>query len=233
MQKTIIKTYYVYFLIDPRDNIPFYVGKGNGQRMYEHERYAIRNYRGSNLPRHNRIREIVNTGLKVQYLQVYKTSKEYLALVEESMWINFYGKIVDGTGCLLNGKDGGGKSGKTVKAVDQYTLTGVFIRNFESIKDASEQTTGNRTYISACCKKLRLSSGGFLWAYEGEAPTPYGKMYYRPVTQWSLDGKLIDTFASLTEAQHATGIELHNISECCREKSKTAGGFVWKYISKK
>lgn len=31
------KTYYVYKLIDPRDNKVFYVGKGKGRRMHEHE----------------------------------------------------------------------------------------------------------------------------------------------------------------------------------------------------
>jgi hypothetical protein len=32
--------YYVYALIDPRDNRIFYVGKGTGDRVYQHARYA-------------------------------------------------------------------------------------------------------------------------------------------------------------------------------------------------
>ena len=30
--------FYVYCLIDPDDNIPFYVGKGRLNRMYKHEK---------------------------------------------------------------------------------------------------------------------------------------------------------------------------------------------------
>lgn len=47
--------------------------------------------------------------------------------------------------------------------------------------------------------------------------------------QFSLDGNKVNEFISLTEAQLQTGVELHNISECCRGNSKTAGGYIWEY----
>ena len=28
--------FYIYHYIDPRDNLPFYVGKGSDNRMYDH-----------------------------------------------------------------------------------------------------------------------------------------------------------------------------------------------------
>lgn len=35
--------YYVYMLIDPRDDRPFYVGKGVGNRIFNHVKNAIDN----------------------------------------------------------------------------------------------------------------------------------------------------------------------------------------------
>ena len=34
--------YYVYALIDPRGNKPFYIGKGKGSRIYNHVNNAIK-----------------------------------------------------------------------------------------------------------------------------------------------------------------------------------------------
>ena len=36
-----LKQFYVYVLIDPRDNEVFYVGKGQGERAFQHERDVI------------------------------------------------------------------------------------------------------------------------------------------------------------------------------------------------
>lgn len=43
--------FYVYNLIDPRDNSIFYVGKGKGNRMYKHEQYVLNN----KLPNGNKV----------------------------------------------------------------------------------------------------------------------------------------------------------------------------------
>lgn len=43
------------------------------------------------------------------------------------------------------------------------------------------------------------------------------------------DGNIITEFYGCQEAQRKTGISFGNISECCRNNRKTAGGFQWKY----
>lgn len=56
-------SWYVYVLIDPRDGIPFYIGKGCDARMYRHE-LAVRN--GDTLHNsllHNKLQEIIDAGL--------------------------------------------------------------------------------------------------------------------------------------------------------------------------
>lgn len=49
------------------------------------------------------------------------------------------------------------------------------------------------------------------------------------VCQISLDGKLIKTWNSATEASIELGISLSSISNVCKGHIKTAGGFVWIY----
>lgn len=54
--------------------------------------------------------------------------------------------------------------------------------------------------------------------------------HQRKVGQYTLSHDLINTWDSLTEAERQTGIFESNIYKCCRNKRKTAGGFIWKYI---
>lgn len=51
----------------------------------------------------------------------------------------------------------------------------------------------------------------------------------KSVNQFSLDGRLLNTYKSTMEASRQTGISQGNISECCRDKRGQAGNFIWKY----
>ncbi|MEE9117817.1 MAG: NUMOD4 domain-containing protein [Calditrichia bacterium] len=52
----------------------------------------------------------------------------------------------------------------------------------------------------------------------------------KPVLQYSLSGKLIKKWASASDVYRKIGIHSVYISKCCRGKSKTTGGFIWKFI---
>lgn len=56
--------FYVYELIDPRDGLVFYVGKGKGDRYRHHECEAKKGKRG---PKCDRIRQIWESGHKVRH----------------------------------------------------------------------------------------------------------------------------------------------------------------------
>lgn len=54
----------------------------------------------------------------------------------------------------------------------------------------------------------------------------------KPVEQYSKDGKLIREYVSIKEASEETGINSRNICNCLsirQPKSKSAGGYIWKY----
>lgn len=51
----------------------------------------------------------------------------------------------------------------------------------------------------------------------------------KAVIQFDKEGKLINEYKSMKEASFITGIKVGNISRCCNRKTKTAGGFKWKF----
>lgn len=50
------------------------------------------------------------------------------------------------------------------------------------------------------------------------------------VNQFDLKGNLIKSWDCMRDIQRELGFAYTNISRCCRNKQKTAYGFIWKYI---
>ena len=53
----------------------------------------------------------------------------------------------------------------------------------------------------------------------------------RPVIQLRVNGVYISTFNSILEASKETGANDRKISEVCKGKAETSGGFKWKYVT--
>ena len=56
-----------------------------------------------------------------------------------------------------------------------------------------------------------------------------GKKRSIPILQLGKDGTLIKEWPSAREAERRLGIPQPNISQCCKGRYKSAGGFVWRY----
>jgi len=51
----------------------------------------------------------------------------------------------------------------------------------------------------------------------------------KSVIGWSLDGKLLKEYYSLSQASRDLKISVSNICNCCKGKRNKAGGFIWTY----
>ena len=95
---SIPRTFYVYILARP-DGAPFYVGKGTGDRIYEHDKEARKGHRCHKC---NMIRKIWKSGNQVQRYIVFETQDESEAFAHERQLIALYGRET-----LTNLTDGG------------------------------------------------------------------------------------------------------------------------------
>lgn len=77
---------YVYALVDPRDKRIFYVGKGTGNRVYQHAQAALVDY--SQSLKLSTIREIKDLGLDVDYYVIRHNLTEQEAYLVESSIID-------------------------------------------------------------------------------------------------------------------------------------------------
>lgn len=98
LEKDRRKRYYVYCLIDSRDKSVFYIGKGYGNRVFAHEKYALGEVTYNELNEDNesdkqlkvtKIREITNSGNEVDKIIINYGLTENEAFVSENALINF------------------------------------------------------------------------------------------------------------------------------------------------
>lgn len=121
--------------------------------------------------------------------------------------------------------------------VSAYDLTGKFVKTYATRREAYETLGLARTAIHRAANKYDNTSGGFFWRdYECDQITDFkvpraGRPPWRPLSQYTLEGKYIKTFTSTREASLETGVGTNHLKECaCREEDlRPAGGFLWYY----
>ena len=228
-----VDKYYVYLLMDPRTDLPFYVGKGIGNRVKHH-------YRDScvvdNPHKTHKIKRLKALGYQPKWTIIFETQSEQEALEEETRNIIKWGrKGIDKGGLLTNIMLFGGEEnllcGPNAKKVDQYDLLGNYIQTFDSCQTAARacgKVSGSP--ISVCCSKnnsKRKSAHGFYWSYNGtslELEWCLGRKYF--VYQWDLQGNFIATHSSLTNACINTNTNVANIQSAIKLKT-SANKFQW------
>lgn len=137
-----------------------------------------------------------------------------------------------------------GKDHPNAKKIKQYTLEGVFIREWDYIGEASKNLCLSEGAISQSCTTKKKRAGNYQWRYSEECPTndnikPYQKFNHkRPnpkcrksVVQLDLNGNYIKTWEAASIAGKALDIKPCSITLCCQKKYKQAKGFIWRYAS--
>lgn len=118
----------------------------------------------------------------------------------------------------------------------QFTKNGDFIREWNSINEASLNLQTSHAHLSSCCKYKRKSAFGYKWIYKHECEdiknqskiSEYLKTNFeiekrfknsRPVCQLSLDGEYISEFRSMGKVIEELGKEAINVKLVCKSMS--------------
>ena len=91
---------------------------------------------------------------------------------------------------------------------------------------------GNSKHSLASRKKMSESYKNRQYVMTDEHKEKLIKSTSKQVSQFTKANEFIQSFESLSEAERQTGVKAQGISRCCKGKGKSAGGFVWKYITK-
>lgn len=115
--------YYVYGLIDPRTNQIFYIGKGTGNRVFEHEKESL-NSPNSDKMKLKTIFEINSLGLDVKKIIINSNLTETEAFAAEAALINAFNYVSD--------------AGLTNIVAGHHSAEALSVEDFEKIYGAEE-----------------------------------------------------------------------------------------------
>lgn len=118
------------------------------------------------------------------------------------------------------------------KIIIQYSLYGEKIREWSSIKEASQALNITDAGICYALRGVKNSAGGYVWKYKGEKSKLF-KNTITKIVQYTKNGEFVNSFLTATEAEQKTGINNSHISAVCRGQRKSAGGYIWKKIEEK
>ena len=113
------------------------------------------------------------------------------------------------------------------------------MRTYESTRQAQQQTGIASGSISAVARGKLNTSGGYIWLYDSGVKRIDVKKHFastdesvkrnsKSVGKYSLEGKLLKTYPSISVAGREEGISPKRISSVINGHSKSAGGFLWR-----
>jgi len=242
--------YYLYKHTRLDKNEPFYIGiakKSDNYISYKQEYKRAYDFSQRGVYWKN-IKNI--TDIKVDIL--YECDSEFQIKEKEKEYIGFFGRKVLNEGPLINGTDGGdgrlNPSPETIinngrnlaiyhelykRKVYQYSLQGIFVREWNSITEASESIGDNTTCgIIYCCKGDCRYYKGYIWKYNfvNFIDIDIKTRRYTEIYEYDLEGNFKRRWNNSKEAAlFYKGIP-ENIDRSLKDKNfKTALNSQWFY----
>lgn len=125
---------------------------------------------------------------------------------------------------------GGSTTENLMKTVYMFDLNGNYLRSFKSAREAAayiqpDNQDNARAAIKNNCLGTTSSSYGYFWSYTKEFT--YKNECMKEVAQYTINGKFLRTFKSITEAEVA--LSLNDITQAIYKKG-SAGGYQWRYF---
>lgn len=157
--------------------------------------------------------QVSNCG-RIKSLNYKRTGKEGIIKLE---------KCTSGYSYFVSG----GKKGYLVHRLVWEAFNGPIPEGME-VNHINEIKTDNRLEnLNLMTKKENVNWGG------GVSRSAHTRRRIdkrrKQVSQYTMDGNLLEVYDSVREAQRKTGYSEANISACCRGLYKQAYGFIWKY----
>jgi hypothetical protein len=116
------------------------------------------------------------------------------------------------------------------KKVVQYDLYGNSIKEWLSIKSASETLDIDGGIIGQCASGKLISAGGYLWtgSTDTNPPLKINKIdKVVGVLQYDLNGNFIKEWPSSKDVVKGLGVHAGHLSECLSNQLRSTAGFIW------
>lgn len=139
--------FFVYALWIEGEENPFYIGKGQDDRPYDHLNASSYNSRGGNRHKNNTIKKAHYGGKEINVFYLEWDLDEASAHTLETDWIAYYGRRDLGTGCLTNLTNGG-------EGVSGFVFPEEVLKRLSEVRKELWADPGRRSRQSATSKAV-------------------------------------------------------------------------------
>ncbi len=186
----------------------------------------------------------VKYGIDNFNIEIIEECDDTLLNEKEKFYIEQYNsKVPNGYNIREGGEIDYTPLAKTVsKPVYQYSIDGVFIKEFKSCDQAAKELNLDPSSLSKACRGILRALSGFIFKYTKEEnvsikPRKKFKRNHRMynakfVYQYTKEGKFIKEYSSCEEAANDVDSDRSSVSKACRGIYKTHKNFIWSFEKK-